>query len=101
MSILGFLFLAFVAYLVFRLVFDFILPVYRTTRRVRKSFREMHERMNQPTEQHRQQENYSKQNQGNNNKGGIGEYIDFEEVKDWVISLFLRSTLLLLIVQDP
>jgi hypothetical protein len=82
MSILGFLFLAFVAYLVLKLVFNFILPIYRTTKRVRKSFREMQERMNGQTEQYNQQQNGSKQNQANNSKGGVGEYIDFEEIKD-------------------
>jgi hypothetical protein len=81
MSILGFLFLVFILYLGFRLVFDFIIPVYRTTRRVRKGFREMHERMNQHTQQY-QQENGTRQNQSNDNKGSAGEYIDFEEIKD-------------------
>jgi len=85
MSILGFLFLAFIAYLAFRLVFDFIIPIYRTTKRVRKSFREMHERMNGHTE-HQEEKNNSKQN-GNNNKG-VGEYIDFEEIKDWCFPYF-------------
>ncbi|MBO9682073.1 MAG: hypothetical protein J7502_05300 [Flavisolibacter sp.] len=82
MSILGFLFVAFVAYLVFKLIFDFILPVYRTTQRVRKGFREMQERMNGQSEQYGQQQNGTKQNQNSNTKGGVGEYIDFEEIKD-------------------
>jgi hypothetical protein len=82
MSILGFLFLAFIAYLVFRVVFDFILPVYRTTKKVRKGFREMQEQMNQHSGQHRQKESYSTQNPNTNNKGSVGEYIDFEEIKD-------------------
>jgi hypothetical protein len=82
MSFLGFLFLAFVAYLVFRLVFDFIIPIYRTTKRVRKSFRDMHERMNGQTEPYSQQQTGTKQNQSNNTNGGVGEYIDFEEIKD-------------------
>jgi hypothetical protein len=82
MSILGFLFLAFIAYLVFRLVFDFIIPIYRTTKRVRKSFRDMQEHMNGGTSPYGQQENDSKQNQSNPTTGGIGEYIDFEEIKD-------------------
>lgn len=83
MEILRFLFYAFLLYLTFRLIFDFIIPVYKTTKRVRKGFREMHERMNHHTEQNEQQKNYSKQNQGyNNNKSGVGDYIDFEEIKD-------------------
>jgi len=79
MSILGFLFLAFIAYLVLKLVFNFIIPIYRTTKRVRKGVREMHERMNG---QYQQKENYPQQDQNNNTKGGVGEYIDFEEIKD-------------------
>lgn len=81
MEILRFLFYAFLLYLAFRLVFDFIIPVVRTTRRIRKGFREMHEQMNQHTGQYHQQENDTKHNQATN-KGGVGEYIDFEEVKD-------------------
>ena len=82
MSILGFLFLAFVIYLLFRLVFDFIIPIYKTTRRVRKGFREMQERMNGHAEQYGQQEKYSNANQNSTKSGGTGEYIDFEEIKD-------------------
>ena len=41
----------------------------------------MREQMNQHTEQY-QQENPSHSNQNNNKKGGVGEYIDFEEIKD-------------------
>ncbi|HWJ30352.1 MAG TPA: hypothetical protein VNS32_27710 [Flavisolibacter sp.] len=81
MTILGFLFFAFLFYLAWRLVFDFILPIYRTTKKVRKGFRQMREQMNQHTEQY-QQENPSHSNQNNNKKGGVGEYIDFEEIKD-------------------
>ena len=80
MSFLGFLFLVFIGYLAFKLVFDFILPIYRTTKQVKKGFREMHQRMNQHDQQFQQQET-QRQNQ-NSNKGGAGEYIDFEEIKD-------------------
>jgi hypothetical protein len=81
MEILRFLFYAFLLYLAFRLIFDFIIPVYKTTKRVRKGFRDMHERMNQHTEQYQQKSN-TQQTQNNNNKGGAGDYIDFEEIKD-------------------
>ena len=80
MSILGFLFLVFALYLAYRLVFDFIIPVVRTTRRLKKGFREMNERMNQHTGQY--QEDHSGQTETDGKKGGVGEYIDFEEVKD-------------------
>jgi hypothetical protein len=81
MSILGFLFLVFVCYLGYRLIFDFILPVYRTTRRIKTSFREMNQRMNQHTGQFDQQPNSSKPQQSTT-KGSHEDYIDFEEIKD-------------------
>jgi hypothetical protein len=72
--ILRFLFYAFLIYLAFRLLFNFILPVYRTTKQVKKGFREMHERMNQATG--------PQQPQKAEEKPKAGEYIDFEEVKE-------------------
>lgn len=42
----------------------------------------MREQMNRHTEQYRQPENYSKQEGNSANKSGVGEYIDFEEIKD-------------------
>jgi hypothetical protein len=83
MEILRFLFFAFLIYLAFRLVFDFMIPVYKTTRRIRKGFREMQEKMNAHTEPYQKQENYSQQNTGSNTtSGNNGDYIDFEEIKD-------------------
>lgn len=61
-------------------MFDFILPVYKTTKRMRKGFRDMQEQMNRHTKEQFQQQSSSGKNQ--NNKGSVGEYIDFEEVKD-------------------
>jgi hypothetical protein len=81
MEILRFLFYAFLLYLAFRLIFDFIIPVVRTTRRLRKGFRDIHEHMNQHTEQYNQQQNHSGQTQSPN-KSSAGDYIDFEEIKD-------------------
>ena len=80
MSILGFLFLAFIIYLGYRFVFNFLIPIIRTTRKMRRGFREMQERMNQHAQQF-QQKPQAHQNE-NNNKGKAGEYIDFEEIKD-------------------
>lgn len=82
MEILRFLFFAFLFYLAFRLVFDFVIPVYKTTKRIRKGFREMQDQMNRPTEQYRREETHTEPNPNNNYKGGAGEYIDFEEIKD-------------------
>ena len=77
---LRYLFFAFLIYLAYRLVFHFIIPIYKTTRQVKNQFREMHSRM---------QDNMSQQppNQQSatpateNKKQQAGDYIDFEELK--------------------
>ena len=80
--ILSFLFFAFIAYLLFRLVFDFVIPIYRTTKKVKQTFREMNEQMHRqqqgPTSQHQP----SPSNTSTNKKTPLGDYIDFEEVKE-------------------
>ena len=78
--ILSFLFFAFLAYLLFRLVFDFILPIYRTTKKVKRTFREMNERMQQQNHSNGPQQETPKQ--APQKKTTLGDYIDFEEVKD-------------------
>jgi membrane-anchored glycerophosphoryl diester phosphodiesterase (GDPDase) len=77
--ILRFLFYVFLFYLAYKLVFDFALPLYRTTRRIKKGFRDMNERMQQHTEQY--QKNTSDAPKTQATKPGGGDYIDFEEVK--------------------
>ena len=77
---LRYLFFAFLIYLAYRLVFHFIIPIYKTTRQVKKQFREMHSRM---------QDNMSQQQPyqqpaapaTENKKQQAGDYIDFEELK--------------------
>ena len=77
---LRFLFFAFLIYLAYRLVFYFIIPIYKTTRQVKKQFREMHSRM---------QDNMSQQQPyqqpatpaTENKKQQPGDYIEFEELK--------------------
>lgn len=81
MDILRFLFLAFVSYLGYRLVFDFILPVYKTTKKVRKTFREMQQHIHTHAKESFQEQNDSTQNKNEKRSGG-GEYIEFEEIKD-------------------
>jgi len=68
------------AYLFYRLVFNFILPIYRTTRQVKKGFREMHEKMNQQFGGTNTENTGPTPGRPDNNK--VGDYIDFEEVKD-------------------
>jgi len=76
--ILRFLFYVFLIYLGYKLLFDFIIPVYRTTKKVKRGFREMQERMQQGPEQYQQNKSPEK---NENDKARTGEYIDFEEIK--------------------
>jgi hypothetical protein len=74
---LRFLFYAFLIYLAYKLIFDFIIPVVRTTRQVKRGFREMKDKM----EQHYQHEQGPvAQPQKKNDISG--DYIEYEEVKD-------------------
>ena len=86
--ILSFLFYVLVFYVGYKLLFDFIIPIFRTTRQVRRGFKQMHQQMN---EQMRQQSgSYQTQTspghqqnraQQKPNADQMGEYIDFEEIK--------------------
>lgn len=77
LTMLSYLALAFVLFVLYQLVFKVVLPVYRTTKRVRQSFQQMQERMGgQP-----------KPASGAAPKPRpagrpVGDYIDFEEVRE-------------------
>lgn len=77
---LSVLFYAFLIYLLYRLVFHFIIPIYKTTRQVKRSFRNMQEQMRQHTDPQERPTETTKQKTPGGSK--VGDYIDFEEVKD-------------------
>ena len=70
-----FFFYFFLAYMLYQLVFKFILPIYRTTKQVRRGFRDMQDRMNGHTPETGAPASKPAQKP-------VGDYIDFEEVKD-------------------
>jgi hypothetical protein len=73
-------FIAIAFYILYKVVVDFILPVYRTTVQVKSQFKHMHDsRQEQHTEFHQQQKPAQEKDKNN---GKIGEYIDFEEVNE-------------------
>ena len=78
--ILRFLFYVFLFYMLYRLVFDFIIPVYRTTKKVKRGFREMNERMQQHTKGFTPQKPQVEKQKTEESKSG--DYIEFEELKD-------------------
>ena len=71
---------ALLAWFLYNLVFRFIIPVYKTTRQVKKKFREMNEQMQQEQFQQQgfnQQPTPQKSSPTQRNE----DYIDFEEIK--------------------
>jgi hypothetical protein len=71
---------AFLIYLAYRLIFHFIIPIYKTTRQVKKQFREMHTRMQDHMNQQANQQQPQPQPEKKKEQVG-GDYIDFEELK--------------------
>jgi hypothetical protein len=72
-----YLLLAILAWVLYNLVFKLIIPVYRTTRQVRRKFREMREE-SQESGVGNQPQSHSKKPEF---KPGKEDYLDFEEVK--------------------
>jgi hypothetical protein len=72
-------FLAIVIYLVYRLIFDLIIPVFTTTKQVKNQFNAMRDQT-----QDQQNKSYQRKSPGaetQKQKPKVGEYIDFEEIK--------------------
>lgn len=70
---------ALLVWFLYKLVFGFVIPVYRTTRQMKKKFREMHDHMQE--QQMKQQQGFEKQPAGSQPKAASEDYIDFEEIK--------------------
>jgi Domain of unknown function (DUF4834) len=90
MPLADILFLAIVLYLLYRFVFNFLVPVARATRQVREQFRNMQDPNNSAgTQSQRSYTTSAQQPQPNAPKTGsrpsgkapAGDYIDFEEIK--------------------
>ena len=85
MSLSEIFFLGIVIYLLYKFIFNFCLPIARTTRQVREQFRNMQGNQQDPAGPFRQQ--YTQQSQPQpkqpepSSKNTMGEYIDFEEIK--------------------
>jgi hypothetical protein len=79
---LRFILIALAVYVLYKLVFDLIIPIFRATRQVRKQFRNMQQHMQQQASRHQpdQATNNFQQNTPPK-KTATGEYIDFEEIK--------------------
>jgi hypothetical protein len=77
-------FLVIVFYLLYQFVFNFLVPVLRTTRHVRQQFRNMRDGMGERhyQEQPQPQQTASRpQERHSSARGPAEDYIDFEEIK--------------------
>ena len=81
MNILRLLFEIFVIYIVYKLIFDFIIPIYRTSKQIKSRVDEMNQKMNSqhhnvnnPAFQQRPQEQTT-------HRPVSKDYIDYEEIK--------------------
>jgi hypothetical protein len=84
MNLFRIVFELFALYLLYKLIFDFIIPVARTTKQVKKQFNEMSSRMQETMQQQKaQQQNnkFSKNTTPVSTTGKSDDYIEFEEVK--------------------
>ncbi len=79
MGLIRVIFELFVLYLLYKLIFDFIIPVYRTTKQVKQSVGEMQSKMNEHMQQ--QQSQFSSTADEKVQKPAKEDYIEFEEVK--------------------
>jgi hypothetical protein len=75
---------ALLAYIAYNFIFKLVIPVYMASRKIKRTFREVHSRMQ---EQQAKQQGFTPQasstsgDQSQTPKKKLGDYIDFEEVK--------------------
>ncbi len=82
MNILRLAFELFMLYLLYKLVFDFIIPVVKTTKQVKKQFGDMNAQMQEKMNQQQQQAaNFTAPKKPAATSAKNDDYIDFEEVK--------------------
>ncbi len=70
----------FVLYILYKLVFDFIIPIYQTTKQVKKKVNEMQRNMNEQVNG-QQQNQFTSASKEPSPKTKEDDYIEFEEVK--------------------
>lgn len=80
MSLLKLVAQIFLIYLLYRLIFNFIIPIYRSTKQIRKQFSEVQSKMK---EQMNQQQNTQSPPQAETTVNNVedADYIEFEEIK--------------------
>ena len=80
MGLIRVIFELLVLYLLYKLVFDFIIPVYRTSKQVKQKVGEMQSQMNEQMKK-QQQNQFNTTADEKEPKPAKEDYIEFEEVK--------------------
>jgi predicted Holliday junction resolvase-like endonuclease len=85
MSILRLFFELFVIYILYKFIFEFIIPVYNTSRQVKQKMDAMQQQMRQQQQQQQQQASNNQYNRSeaaaSPKKPAHEDYIDYEEIK--------------------
>ncbi|MBC7537135.1 MAG: hypothetical protein H7258_15700 [Ferruginibacter sp.] len=81
MNILRLAFELFVIYMLYKMVFEFIIPVYRTTKQMKQKMNEMHQKMQPPQEVNNKNHSNSTQQPKTPKETFSDDYIEYEEIK--------------------
>jgi hypothetical protein len=73
--------LAFFIYIIYRFVFEFLIPVYKATQKIKKGFRDVQEKANDNMNFQQQKPPTGNTGTDPGQKETLGEYIDYEDVK--------------------
>lgn len=71
----------FALYLLYKLIFDFIIPVAKTTKEVKKQFGDMHSQMQEKMNQFKDPIQTTTTSKSTTSTPKNGDYIEFEEIK--------------------
>jgi len=78
---LRFLLYFFLIYLAYRFIFNFLIPIFKTTQQVKKDVRAMHDRMNKFSSAQQNSPSSQSKSPDKSSREPVGDYIDFEEIK--------------------
>lgn len=72
----------FLIYLAYQFIFNFLIPVFKTTQQVKKGVREMNDRLNEFAKAQRNSASpQTTKSPDESSREPMGDYIDFEEIK--------------------
>jgi hypothetical protein len=76
-----FLLYFFLIYLGYQFIFNFLIPIFKTTQQVKKGVREMHDRLNEFGKAQQNSSSPQTKSPDKSSKAPTEDYIDFEEIK--------------------